>query len=60
MAFYSLSHLVGKVIICQGIELTAVFIIQVKADRGEVDASDDTIKKMQQETAQSAEAERKQ
>ncbi len=41
-------------------KLTAAFLAQIKADRGEVEASDDTIKKMQQETAQSAEAEKKQ
>lgn len=32
---------------------------QIKADRGELDASDDTINKMQKETAQGAEAEKK-
>jgi hypothetical protein len=32
---------------------------QIKADRGEVEASDDTIKKMQQKSAQSAEQEKK-
>jgi hypothetical protein len=40
-------------------ELISVDYGQIKADRGEVEASDDTIKKMQQKTAQSAEEEKK-
>jgi hypothetical protein len=40
-------------------ELMFVGYGQIKADRGEVEASDDTIKKMQQKSAQSAEQEKK-
>lgn len=42
----------------QGLILSCVNI-QIKADRGEVEAGKDTIAKMQKETAQAAEAKRK-